>query len=436
MLLLLAWSIDSQLQDKTDPQDTQLAVDSDPIDTVDTVDSAVPVEECNCNGLDDEGDGEVDEDFGDYDGDGIVDCLDEACVLRQTAAGSVPTKDECSNFGWEPPTNPWEFAVSWAATGGPQYSPPAILRTTDRNGDGVLDADDPPDVYSVDLYSFSLWRFAGDGTAADLVASDVHISSVALGDVDQDGVPNLVIARHSTEQVCALEPDGTELWCSADVDGSTGGSPVLTDLDHDGAVEVIDVGGVADGATGTLEAELCTPAGFFTQPALGDVDGDGTDEVLCGLALYRADGTVLFDVSDKDDVVSTSFVDGNLDGTPRSSPLTFCTACGRTISTATSPKMAVGLAWRCSPTRRPGGPLRRRCGRTTRGSAGRCSWTGRSTWTSPRRSAAEGATTRSRRDIGIRRPAPGSSSQVRRTSAWASTTCVSRTAKTGRCSFP
>ena len=46
-----------------------------------------PIE--SCDGLDNDGDGAVDEFFPDDDGDGVVDCIDLACPVTQAGASRV-----------------------------------------------------------------------------------------------------------------------------------------------------------------------------------------------------------------------------------------------------------------------------------------------------------------------------------------------------------
>ena len=51
----------------------------------------------HCNGVDDDGDGLVDEGFDDSDGDGIADCVDDDCVVELPLEDQVPVLEECED---------------------------------------------------------------------------------------------------------------------------------------------------------------------------------------------------------------------------------------------------------------------------------------------------------------------------------------------------
>jgi len=247
--------------------------------------------------------------------DSAVDTGVAACGLDGTPAGPEEVRDECGGLPWLPPADIGDFVVEWSLAGGESYSAPVIARLSDRDGDGDVDADDPPDILTVDLYTGEMWRFAGDGSVAEPIRASTRVGSLAYGDVDQDGVANLLVADARTLEVCALAPDLTVLWCATEVTSPSGGSPLLTDLEGDGDLEIVAVGGILDGATGTFEVALCSGPSVI-QPVAADVDGDGVSEVLCGRQLWRADGTSLFDLATPDDLVATTFVDRDVDGTP------------------------------------------------------------------------------------------------------------------------
>jgi hypothetical protein len=99
-----------------------------------------------------------------------------------------------------------------------------------------------------------------------------------------------VIACHSDGTVRAIKGDGTVLWTSAAMECFM---PAIADLDGDGTPEVVVEGGILNGKDGTLKfpwaAQLKGP------PAISDIDGDGKLEIITGPQIFKADGTLLVD---------------------------------------------------------------------------------------------------------------------------------------------
>lgn len=287
MLLLLACVIDNGVQGKVG-QATPFDTNSEykPFDTEDSTASTSEI----CNGKDDDGDGAIDEDFEDFDGDGIADCVDSACDLATTPAGAVTTTASCDVSVWNPTGDVSDYVVEWSMRGPYFLSSPVVANLTDDNGDGTIDIADIPDILAVDYSTGTLYALSGDGAGEHWRRSlGVDPMGVAAADVDGDGLVNIVV--RGAKGLCALEPDGTELWCNAGAAYSYNGGPTVTDLDGDGRAEVIASGVVADGVTGaTLATGVCASGATF--PVVGDLDGDGLKEIVCGAEVFRADGTL------------------------------------------------------------------------------------------------------------------------------------------------
>ena len=132
-------------------------------------------------------------------------------------------------------------------------------------------------------------------------AGAVRASHPAVGDLDGDGVQEIVVGTQSG-RVYVLRANGTVVpgW-PITMPAEIGASPAIGDLDGDGFLEVV----VACGSTfdpdgsgevrayrrnGTLlwsffpadENQDGRPDGVVSTPAIGDVDGDGTNEVAFG----------------------------------------------------------------------------------------------------------------------------------------------------------
>ncbi len=131
-------------------------------------------------------------------------------------------------------------------------------------------------------------------------------SSPAVGDLDNDGIPDIVVGYGSTIEsattgstvggVRAYRRNGTMLWQRVSGDFDANGladavmsSPAIGDVDGDG---------LADVAWGSLDAHIYLVRGsdgadkpgwpryvrdtIFSSPALADLDGDGKPEVIIG----------------------------------------------------------------------------------------------------------------------------------------------------------
>ncbi len=246
--------------------------------------------------------------------------IDDTCEF----AGLPPTWDPVVEATWRTfPTWPGSQAASQATVG----------RITDDNGDGVVDADDPPDlciitpatdvpdfvaertgvlrvldsVGIVEHWSVNTFSWAGETWA-------IHINGTcALGDIDHDGEAEVVtpvkLPDTSAYGVVAFDDTGAVEWLTEmSFPGSALGepwrwssAPALADLEGDGDVEVVVGRTIFDGTSGALEAygavqnigtsEFYINAGPKSFPA--DLDGDGVMEVVSGPSLLAPDGSIL-----------------------------------------------------------------------------------------------------------------------------------------------
>lgn len=204
-------------------------------------------------------------------------------------------------------------------------STPAVINLNDDDNDGSVDSDDTPDVVFVsfdstgpadDPYAHTLQAgvvraLSGDTGAELWSASQVAqraapAGNVATGDLDGDGVPEIVVERWNGGAI-ALRADGSTYWvcdsaaCRRDV--SYWGAMAIADLDG-GGPEVIRGSCVIEGTTGVVR--FCGTGGRGDNGVGGvsvaaDLDGDGTQEVIAGNTAYTATGGIRFDFPMRDD---------------------------------------------------------------------------------------------------------------------------------------
>ena len=259
--------------------------DSEPIET-DTGDSG-PQEVCD--GLDNDGDGEVDEGFLDFDEDGVADCVDDSCSAQEADPSSEIDKacEGGENIG-TPPKNPWNWTIEWQWNGGQVYSTPTV---------GDLDLDGVPEV--VVNVNNTLHVFDGaSGNVEFTAGSGIDAQSgTALGDIDGDGYGDIVTSTgscYSDHNAQAFDKAGQQLW-STNIGSVCETYPVIQDLEGDGDVEVIFNHYVLDGATGAVQATLAiSGSDNWGAPAAADMDGDGVMEIMLENRVYDSTGAYLW----------------------------------------------------------------------------------------------------------------------------------------------
>ncbi len=184
---------------------------------------------------------------------------------------------------------------------------PIVINLTDDDGDLVVDDRDTPDVL-FNTYAGSNYTTDGrlravsgaDGsdlwTVTDPAYATAPGSGLAAGDLDGDLLPEIVAVTDDGE-LMLVEHDGSVTWVTAHGRSfGTGTHPAIADLLGDGTPEII-VGRLILDASGAIVAE-----GAYGSASMGwgpisfaaDVDGDGVQEIVCDNAVYEPDGSALW----------------------------------------------------------------------------------------------------------------------------------------------
>ncbi len=159
-----------------------------------------------------------------------------------------------------------------------------------------------------------------DGATGEVVVSTANTelegsSGLALGDLDGDGVHE-VVGISTTGQAIAFDGLGQEIWRSQAFASDVGYSanPTLADLDGDGTLEVLLGRAVVSHTGETLGIGTLgkgTPGSYGATPVAADLDGDGVLEVLVGDGAFNAAGQTLWSVDAPDGFVAVGDVDGD-----------------------------------------------------------------------------------------------------------------------------
>lgn len=256
----------------------------------------------------------------------------------------IPDDLSCPEFSVEP----YDAGLTDACPSGPEGGFTPIVEWHALSGKsckaqpvvGDLDGDGFPEVVlnATELFAFPNRGklYVLNGRTGDIIwqrdADMGYGSAPALGDVDGDGEPDIVVTReyeHSliatgSYSVVVYTRSGEILWESERFTGDDfdyTAAPILSDMDHDGHVEVV-VGRVILNSDGTTRGVGVAGRGSFggaisegSLSAVADLNLDGTEEVIVGNAMYSPDGAPLWvDFTQTDGMISVANLDDDVEG--------------------------------------------------------------------------------------------------------------------------
>jgi hypothetical protein len=196
------------------------------------------------------------------------------------------------------PVPKWE----WAGDGAFAHSAttPLVANLTDDNGDGEIDLCDTPDVvvlaYAMPYNDGPGRIYVLDGANGDVhfeIEHDLDDLNPALGDIDDDGIPEIVAQTFQGGAV-AFEHDGTMKWQSPSRVWPRFNAISMSDLDNDGDVELLYPHGLVLDHEGAVVRNASDEFWEGSTPFGIDLDGDDDLEVLDGRHAFHHDGTPMW----------------------------------------------------------------------------------------------------------------------------------------------
>lgn len=231
---------------------------------------------------------------------------------------------------FQPPVGSFDPVLKWQWTGSsinPESNQvmcsPVVSPLIDNNSDGKIDSNDIPYIIfntfkkSNYLSNGTLRAIRGDGKGELFAVTDYYtepISNPAVGDLDNDGKPD-IIAIENSYKLMAINNDGSLKWLSSYVLPGGVKSIAIADIDQDGIPEII-VGKYVFNNDGTLRWIGDNPdsSGNMTSSIASLVFGE-KPFVVSGNSAFYYDGSLFWK---NDDVANgfTAVADINSDGFP------------------------------------------------------------------------------------------------------------------------
>ncbi len=251
--------------------------------------------------------------------------------ICETSAPAPYAPELAQSCEGEPKIGSFTPVVEWTWTDNathPGYqqimAAPAVANLTDDDGDGVIDDNDIPDVvftaFTGGAYSSPGALVALSGATGALLWSRTDLgggvlpygaSGIAIADLYGSGNPVVLVS--TTAGLAAVDGAGALVWV-APVSANAYGHPAVGDIDADGSSEIV-YGPHVVNADGTLRWTGAGGTGGWSWLSFPvDLDGDGLQEVVAGNTVYNPDGSILWNDGGADGYPAVADLD--LDGDP------------------------------------------------------------------------------------------------------------------------
>jgi hypothetical protein len=237
------------------------------------------------------------------------------------SAGAIAEDDETDNVDdtgslsvieTPPPSSALNTVLEWGWGAGIAGATPAVTAPTAINVMNTpaivdLDGDGFPEVVFAATASAGggltepgfLRALNGAGGAEVFTVTDPGLQvaascSVAVGDIDGDGRPEIIACTAAGTGLIAFEHDGTFKWRRDGLEVNYWGGAAIADIDEDGTPEIV-MGRQVLNADGTLRFTASVPT-KGSQGTVGplslvaDVDVDGDPEIVAGSSVASATG--------------------------------------------------------------------------------------------------------------------------------------------------
>ena len=229
--------------------------------------------------------------------------LPPSCTVSEGELDAIPPCDTLAPAGSFEPDVQWEWWGEGLHVN--SLTTPLVANLTDDNDDQAIDLCDIPDIVILTHEGLSnnpehLWVLDGaTGTVHWDLDLQLTFSQVpAIGDIDGDGLPEIV-AGTASNQLVVIAHDGTIEW-QKPVPGLSSFRPAfgLADLDNDGDVEIYLGNMLLDHLGNVIFQKANEPLNFYHASAAADLDGDEDLELIIGRSAYHHDGTPYYEHSD------------------------------------------------------------------------------------------------------------------------------------------